>query len=572
MHTVYAMGSVWVKSGVRYRVPCFSRPQFVFKLVNMIHIRNFSEHRWFRAVDVPLSKPKVYNYSQTTPATQFEMFSASDCERLEKAFQNNKETEVVETDGLVTVHLKKGYCCPTYWDGFHYEVRRTLWHEICQNKKLSVIDPGVESIVEKKYTTGNRKVRLLWPVNKSKRVAYSGKFSQHNDTTRLILHDSYAWIPYLSKRILVRGIPLDFEQPKTRPPYIPRPVEHIVFCIHGIGQLLSLQYAQMNYVRDINAFRRMILQVADKKANSSSAAIEGEPLDDLNEGDKPIDNYNVTGAKPIQVFPIMWRGLLDTEEELKAQQLFGAPNVAADAVLDFIMYTEPRHKLRIQEIAASEMNRVFKQFCDLNPDFAKNPKVSIIGHSLGSVIAYDLMNSGSKDLEPDFTVSNLFLIGSPLGVLKLVNKQFKVEMGRAKNLFNIMKLSDPVASRLEPLISKLSLGFGPAAVPGDGTNLLQQFKSLTDDLAKNTEILASKASAVLQMIASKEKVEPPLLLPAGDSHLPELEKFNRHGRLDFRVNETIDISLFLGIVGHFMYLDNPDVVRFILDEILINDK
>ena len=236
------------------------------------------------------------------------------------------------------------------------------------------------------------------------------------------------------------------------------------------------------------------------------------------------------------------------------------------------MYTEPRHKLRIQEIAASEMNRVFKQFCELNPDFAKNPKVSIIGHSLGSVIAYDLMNSGSKDLEPDFTVSNLFLIGSPLGVLKLVNKQFKVEMGRAKNLFNIMKLSDPVSSRLEPLISKLSLGFGPAAVPGDGTNLLQQFKSLTDDLAKNTEILASKASAVLQMIASKEKVEPPLLLPAGDSHLPELEKFNRHGRLDFRVNETIDISLFLGIVGHFMYLDNPDVVRFILDEILINDK
>lgn len=49
------------------------------------------------------------------------------------------------------------------------------------------------------------------------------------------------------------------------------------------------------------------------------------------------------------------------------------------------------------DTVASEMNRLFALYCQRNPDF--NGSVSLGGHSLGSVILFDLLSHQTADSE-----------------------------------------------------------------------------------------------------------------------------------------------------------------------------
>ena len=62
------------------------------------------------------------------------------------------------------------------------------------------------------------------------------------------------------------------------------------------------------------------------------------------------------------------------------------------------------------------MNRLYAMFCARNPDFAeRNGKVSIVAHSLGSVIAYDILtlwDTELRHLSHDSTTGTGFLTES----------------------------------------------------------------------------------------------------------------------------------------------------------------
>lgn len=47
--------------------------------------------------------------------------------------------------------------------------------------------------------------------------------------------------------------------------------------------------------------------------------------------------------------------------------------------------------LQITRGLTQELNRLYSLFCSRNPDFEKNGKVSIVAHSLGCVITFDIM-------------------------------------------------------------------------------------------------------------------------------------------------------------------------------------
>lgn len=515
-------------------------------------------HKWFRAVDVPVAKPSAYNYKPLKPAQQFQMFALNDCERLEKAFQSSKESEIVETDGLVTVNLRENVCGPTYWDGPLYKVRRALWVEVQANRSLVPVDEKVETELEKAYNSNLNEVVIEWPnvdnsaEKQSKPTTFRGRFTHFNNLCSLTLNDD-SWVSFLTKKTLFRGLSEKrLKRTETRPEFVKRRINKLVFCIHGIGQLLSLKYSQFSFIKDVDSLRALITRKLEPETNKP----ENKLLD-------ATDSKHNLG-QDVQVLPIMWRNqLIDADASIKAQQLFGASNVAADAVLDYIMYTEPHHKRKMLETVTFELNRVFHKFCELNPDFAASPHTNVIGHSLGSVMLYEILNSAH--LQPQFTITNTFMLGSPLGVLKLLKSDTKVLKGRSKNLYNIMRLTDPIATRLEPLVAPKSLSFSPLSLPEADANILTQLKSMTDELQKNTELLASKASAIMQLFTPAEKARLPL--PPASEKLPELAGYNRHGRLDFSAKETLDISVIIGLLGHLMYLENVDVVQFILREL-----
>lgn len=62
------------------------------------------------------------------------------------------------------------------------------------------------------------------------------------------------------------------------------------------------------------------------------------------------------------------------------------------------------------------MNRLYTKFCSRNPSFVeRNGKISIVAHSLGSVIAYDILtlwDMESRHLSLDSTESTGFLTES----------------------------------------------------------------------------------------------------------------------------------------------------------------
>lgn len=59
------------------------------------------------------------------------------------------------------------------------------------------------------------------------------------------------------------------------------------------------------------------------------------------------------------------------------------------SAMDIMYYTSPIYCGEIQAGLVTEMNRLYSMFCQRNPSI--KPKVSVIAHSLGAVIVYDIV-------------------------------------------------------------------------------------------------------------------------------------------------------------------------------------
>lgn len=98
-------------------------------------------------------------------------------------------------------------------------------------------------------------------------------------------------------------------------------------------------------------------------------------------------------AERAEFFPVEWRtnlkldgGLVEAITPLHLTQLRNILNTSA---MDIMYYTSPIYCAEIQRGLVTEINRLYAMFLERNP--SHNIKVSIIGHSLGCVIVYDII-------------------------------------------------------------------------------------------------------------------------------------------------------------------------------------
>jgi hypothetical protein len=175
----------------------------------------------------------------------------------------------------------------------------------------------------------------------------------------------------------------------------------------------------------------------------------------------------------VQVLPVCWRHLLDfprqgRERNRKEHDLGdafgdddeypsleditveGVPFVRSlitDLALDILLY-QSAYREHISGIVLRECNRIYKLFLDRNPYF--NGKISLIGHSLGSAILFDILcrqkedtkvhgsvmhqkyyqsrssantqqnKKDPKDLSFDFSVEDFYCLGSPIGLFQML--------------------------------------------------------------------------------------------------------------------------------------------------------
>ncbi|KAF2102032.1 DDHD-domain-containing protein [Rhizodiscina lignyota] len=201
-------------------------------------------------------------------------------------------------------------------------------------------------------------------------------------------------------------------------------------------------------------------------------------------------------------------------EDINVEGVPAVRNLITDLALDILLYQSPAYKNHISRIVLEECNRVYALFKERNPSF--NGKVSFVGHSLGSAIMFDILckqptassrpsaakSRRSHKLEPrnlklDFPVEDFYALGSPIGLFQMLKgrtiagRNFMdapitaetpddegdlagdpfLALGNPSNknkstlfdittsspacthIYNIFHPTDPIAYRLEPLIS-----------------------------------------------------------------------------------------------------------------------
>lgn len=306
-----------------------------------------------------------------------------------------------------------------------------------------------------------------------------------------------------------------------------REIEHLLLVTHGIGQRLGMRMESVNFIHDVNSMRKTL-----KSVYSNSTDLQA-----LNaEVDKDVKNSR------IQVLPICWRHLLDFPsqglkhnrkehdlgdldfedqeypklEDITVEGVPAVRNLLTDLALDILLYQSPAYKSHISRIVVKECNRIYSLFKERNPSFTG--KVSLIGHSLGSAIMFDILcqqkdprsksqSQSSKNrrntaegLKLDFEVEDFYALGSPIGLFQMLKgrtiaarpsasftpaqtpasplddpfspdsernpaSDVTVSSPLCKQLFNIFHPTDPISYRLEPLISPAMSGLKAQPLP-----------------------------------------------------------------------------------------------------------
>lgn len=180
-------------------------------------------------------------------------------------------------------------------------------------------------------------------------------------------------------------------------------------------------------------------------------------------------------ATGIMFLPIHWRTNLEDDKQHKCDKKCSKESYDGKLNLilnDLKLYHCWFYGDKIRRRVLDEVNSLFRKFKSNNPNF--KGKVSFFGHSLGSLICYDILTMESLESHrSEFgfkKVEKLFAVGSPLWFFigeggENAQKKFRKAL-ESYRIFNIYHPTDFVASPLEPVILNPRLGIAielPAA-------------------------------------------------------------------------------------------------------------
>ncbi|XP_059770238.1 phospholipase DDHD1 isoform X6 [Balaenoptera ricei] len=283
----------------------------------------------------------------------------------------------------------------------------------------------------------------------------------------------------------------------------PSQTAHIVFVVHGIGQKMD----QGRIIKNTAMMREAARKIEERHFSNHATHVE--------------------------FLPVEWRSKLtldgDTVDSITPDKVRGLRDMLNSSAMDIMYYTSPLYRDELVKGLQQELNRLYSLFCSRNPDFEeKGGKVSIVSHSLGCVITYDIMTGWNpvrlyeqllqkeeelpdeqwmsyeerhlldelyitkqrlRDIEErlhglkassmtqtpalKFKVENFFCMGSPLAVFLALRGIRPGNTGSqdhilpreiCNRLLNIFHPTDPVAYRLEPLILKHYSNISPVQI------------------------------------------------------------------------------------------------------------
>jgi len=319
------------------------------------------------------------------PAGSLVKTDMSDSEYLYKV--EEERVGVPVKGGLYEVDLMRRHCFPVYWNGENRRVLRGHWFARKGGLDWIPLREDVSEQLELAYNCQVWHRRKFQPSGLfAARVDLQGStpglhafFTGEDDTWE-------AWLvfdtgPKLGSNTIKirRGFSssgaanptqdeLRQQKEEETDDYCSQvPVGHVVFMVHGIGQRLE----KANLVDDVVDFRRVTANLADRYLTPYQRS-----------------------TQRVLFIPCQWRKSLKlggerTVEKITLDGVKGLRVALGATVHDVLYYMSPIYCQHIIDSVSSQLNQLYMKFLKRNPGY--NGKVSLYGHSLGSVLTYDIL-------------------------------------------------------------------------------------------------------------------------------------------------------------------------------------
>ncbi|XP_052058815.1 phospholipase DDHD1-like isoform X2 [Mytilus californianus] len=423
----------------------------------------------------------------------------------------DEDEDIIDNDvisvrgGLYEVDVVLKTCKPVYWSGDESEITRGLWF---YDQDWQPLEEGYSQQLEAEHISkflGRRLDEFVpSPLKGKKPVLLLLKFEwfyvEWNGPNDVHLYSE----SMSSKFARAVGNKLGLQRAGSRLQRgyryeavmddKPSDITHLIFVVHGIGQKM-----------DTGSIVKSCIELREK-----CVSIKNKTFPQLD-----CDN------KRAEFLPVEWRSSLildgDTVDSITPNKMLGFRSILNSSAMDILYYTSPLYRSEITQSLQTQINQLFDKFCGKNPYFMPSGgKISVVAHSLGAVITYDILTGwnpivlydqlvskvideekeqaqGSDELLNElneakkrvieletlltgvhdkqnsansalkFHVENLFCVGSPLAVFLALRGVRPTPKGTidhilpqsvCKRLFNLYHPYDPVAYRIEPLILK----------------------------------------------------------------------------------------------------------------------
>ncbi|KAL0979314.1 hypothetical protein UPYG_G00183540 [Umbra pygmaea] len=337
-------------------------------------------------------KPHWFYIRCVESKEQWLPFSREDSDRLEQASSTaGKEEVVVAVEGDrydVKVLERRKYA--VYWDQAPAEVRRCTW--FFKGDKDARYVPYPEDFstrLEDAYmiavTLGEWKRELEFPAGERVILHNPKLIMQYQPVT---LQDE--WVSSPSEQTRPRTVKRGVDNIITEiPDGEPETIDHLVFMVHGIGPACDIRFRSI--IQCVNDFRIASLSL-------------------LGSHYRRVQEQGRVGR--VEFLPVNWHSALHGDATGVDQdiQRITLPSISRlrhftnDTLLDLFFYNSPTYCQTIVDTVASEVNRLHSLFLQRHPHFTG--EMSVVGHSLGSLILFDLltnqkMESGAADRDED---------------------------------------------------------------------------------------------------------------------------------------------------------------------------
>ncbi|KAG8046318.1 hypothetical protein GUJ93_ZPchr0008g12586 [Zizania palustris] len=312
----------------------------------------------------------------------------SDALDLEGLYKVEEERVGVPVKGgLYEVDLMRRHCFPVYWNGENRRVLRGHWFARKGGLDWIPLREDVSEQLELAYNCQVWHRRKFQPSGLfAARVDLQGSTT---DLHALFTGEDDTWEAWLvfgtgpklgSNTIkLRRGFSssgsakptqdeLRQQKEEEMDDYCSQvPVGHLVFMVHGIGQRLE----KANLVDDVVDFRRVTANLAERYLTPYQRS-----------------------TQRVLFIPCQWRKSLKlsgehTVEKITLDGVKGLRVTLGATVHDVLYYMSPIYCQHIIDSVSNQLNQLYMKFLKRNPGYSG--KVSIYGHSLGSVLSYDIL-------------------------------------------------------------------------------------------------------------------------------------------------------------------------------------